>query len=69
MKNPGCIIRLKDGRRVIMYNKQPLAQKGMYLLHLVDESLKPITDSFGKQKTLIRLTIKPDDGVIIGHVD
>lgn len=54
MNNVGRLIQLQDGRNVIMYNKQPLIDKGQVLLHLVDHDYNHMFTESGKPSTLIR---------------
>lgn len=53
-RNPGKIIKLSDGRHVIMRTKQPLVQtEKKVVFELLDSDLAPQTKD-GKQLTLIK---------------
>lgn len=55
MRNPGIIIQLADGRKCIVYNKQPLvADKRKVILHLLDDDLKFIPNEKGNPKIIIK---------------
>lgn len=72
MRNPGMIIQIPDGRKVIRYNKQPLLKKGKVVLHLLNEDYS-LKISEGKEATIF----KPVDeynamlpgSKLIGYVD
>ena len=53
MKRPGRLVRLHDDRVVIVYNDQPLLEKGKIVLTLVDGSYNPLLDSNGKSRTIL----------------
>jgi len=72
--NPGQIIKLKDGRVVIMYNSQPLLKAYQkVVLHLVDENYNWLKDEKGHPKRLIFDNEKYQDqvlgGIKIGMID
>ena len=74
MKNPGIIIKLYDGRTVIIYNNQPLVkEKGKIVLHLVDDKFMPILDDTGKTKIIIKdITVYLEEkksATILGYVN
>ena len=74
MRNPGTIIKLKDGRRCIVYNNQPLlALKRKFILSLVDEHGKPILNEFGSPIHLIKsvadYNTEMQTSTLIGYVD
>ena len=74
MKNPGKLIRLKDGRKVIFYNNQPLMkEKGKIILHLVDENNNIIEGENKKPKTILKDADSFTEGMegagVIGFVD
>jgi hypothetical protein len=54
MRNPGKLIKLKDGRKVILYNNQPLIKSGRVVLHLIDDDYNIQTDETGKAKTILK---------------
>ncbi len=54
MRRSGTLILLQDGRKVIMYDKQPLIKQGRVVLHLIDDSYNLIKDETGKEKTIIK---------------
>lgn len=52
--NPGTIIILPDGRKAIVYNKQPLLrEKRKVVITLIDERYCPIIEG-GRAKTLLK---------------
>ena len=54
MRNPGIIVKMADGLRCIVYNKQPLlATKGKVLIHIIDENDNPILNDMGTPKRRI----------------
>ena len=55
-KNPGKIIKLSDGRLVIVYDYQPLAlSKNKIVLHLIDENHNHLVNTnTGVYKTLVK---------------
>jgi hypothetical protein len=74
MKNPGTLIQLSDGRKCIVYNKQPLfAEKGKVILHLLDEDLKLIPDEKNNPKIIMKdVTVYNEEmqaAKLIGYVD
>lgn len=74
MKNSGIIIKLIDGRRCIVYDKQPLAkERGKIILNLVDENLNLINNDDGKPKIIIRDISTYNEEIVsatfIGYVD
>ena len=66
-------MRLQDGRVVVMYNKQPLFDKGKIILNLVDNDFKPILGEDNIPKTLIKMksyfSDNQDSIKLIGFVD
>ncbi len=58
MKSPGRVIKLADGRIVILYNKQPedLVKAGRREMYLVDENIQTIFDENNKPKKILVTT-------------
>lgn len=54
MRRSGTLILLQDGRKVIMYDNQPLIKQGRVVLHLIDDNYNLIKDETGKEKTIIK---------------
>lgn len=54
MKNSGKIFKLIDGRKVIVYDDQPILNKNKVLLHLVDENYELIMNENDKPKTIFK---------------
>ena len=49
------MLRLRDNRLIVVYDKQPLAkEKGKIILHLIDEKYNLIKDEHGKPKVIIK---------------
>ena len=74
MKNPGIIVKMADGLRCIVYDKQPLLDlKGKVLLHLVDEKFKPILSDLGTPKRkILDVAVYNEEmlaSTVIGYVD
>jgi hypothetical protein len=74
MRNPGIIVKMADGLRVIVYNEQPLrATRGRIILHLVDADHKHILNEDKMPK--IRIMSEMDyykemqASTMIGYVD
>ncbi len=70
------MLQLSDGRKVLIYNKQPLLkEKGKIVMNLIDESLNLIKDENGKPKIIFKdlgvYNSEVLEGVIklIGYVD
>jgi hypothetical protein len=73
MKNPGVIAMLPDRRLVVIYNNQPLAEKGKIVYYLVDENYNVIKSTGNKPKTIIReitaYQLEVKRSTIIGYID
>ncbi len=74
MKNSGIIAKLPDGRTVIVYDNQPLAEvKGKILLNLVDDKYNLIKNEDGKPKVIIKdisdYNEEMQAATLIGYVD
>jgi hypothetical protein len=70
-RNSGTVIQLADGRKCILYNKQPVP--GKIVLHLTDDNFKMLTDERGRHRTLLR-SVDPwveemKDAKTIGYID
>lgn len=77
MRNPGIILKLADGRKVIVYNKQQLMLKGKskVIMNLIDDDHILIKDENGKPKILIKdlaqYNLENQEGIneLIGYID
>jgi|WetSurMetagenome_2_1015567.scaffolds.fasta_scaffold1111547_1 hypothetical protein len=72
MKKPGRILKLSDGRTVILYNNQPLLQeKGMVILNLIDADYNLLTNEQGNPRTIIQAVevFNELDKELIGYID
>lgn len=71
MRNPGRIILLNDGRKVIEYNKQPI--KGYIIWYLIDSRFNHIIGEDNKPKTLVNKFSVYQEFIktvtLIGYVD
>lgn len=73
-KGPGRVIIMPDGRRGIVYNRQPARKDfGVIIIHLVGEDLKPVTWRGGKPRCILKkeldYTVMMAGSQIIGYVD
>ncbi len=74
MEKSGIIAKLPDGRKVIIYDKQPLIkEKGKVVLNLVDDDYNIIVDNIGNPKIIIKdVSIYNEEmqvATLLGYVD
>jgi len=72
--NSGKIIRLDDGRLVIVYNNQPLLKEsGKIVMHLIGDDYKALLGEDKKQKTILKdlsdYNLQCKNWQLIGFVD
>ncbi len=72
MKRPGKLIQFPDGRKYILYDKQPLLKsEGLLVLYRLDDSFQPMQDLLGRDITRMIGISKFDnmDKKLIGYCD
>lgn len=72
--NSGAIVQLADGRKVIVYNNQPLLKMAKkVILNLIDENYNCIKGDDGKPKVIIKdisaYNVEMKAAKLIGYVD